>query len=84
LLFSYRSGTCGNGNILVKRFFSDQQKWEMYLKNPLFEGVEDKDNRAAYHQFIKVQMETFIFYGFGVGHQWLKQATKFVMQQLLI
>ena len=61
LLFSYRSGTCGNGNILVKRFLPEQMEWEVYLKEPLFEGVEADDDRAAYHQFVKDSKGNFHF-----------------------
>lgn len=53
LLFSYRSGTSGRGNILVNRFIAEEQKWERYLSDPLFEGSSEKDNRSAYHSFIK-------------------------------
>ena len=53
LLFSYRSGTCGNGNILVNRFETESKKWERYMKEALFEGVEESDTRAAYHRFVR-------------------------------
>jgi hypothetical protein len=61
LLFSYRSGSCGNGNILINRFLPDEEKWERYLKTPLFEGVEENDNRAAYHKFVKDSEGNFHF-----------------------
>nr|WP_319509483.1 BNR repeat-containing protein [uncultured Draconibacterium sp.] len=61
LLYSYRSGSCGNGNILVKRFLPEQKEWEVYLKEPLFEGVEANDDRAAYHQFVKDSEGNFHF-----------------------
>lgn len=53
LLFSYRSGTCGNGNILVNRFEPEHQRWVRHLDTPLFEGIEADDDRAAYHRFVK-------------------------------
>jgi hypothetical protein len=53
LLFSYRSGTCGNGNILINRFKPEEGKWERYLEKPLFEGIEENDDRAAYHHWVK-------------------------------
>ena len=53
LLFSYRSGTCGNGNILINRFLPEEQQWERYLEQPLFEGIEKDDDRAAYHKWVK-------------------------------
>lgn len=61
LLYSYRSGSCGNGNILVKRFLPEKKEWEVYLKEPLFEGVEADDDRAAYHQFVKDSEGNFHF-----------------------
>ncbi|HUV62965.1 MAG TPA: BNR repeat-containing protein, partial [Sedimentisphaerales bacterium] len=53
LLFSYRSGTCGNGNILVNRFEPENERWVRHLNTPLFEGIEANDNRAAYHTYTK-------------------------------
>jgi hypothetical protein len=53
LLFSYRAGTCGNGNILVNRYNVEKQRWERYLKDALFEGIEAADDRAAYHHFVR-------------------------------
>jgi hypothetical protein len=61
LLFSYRSGTCGNGNILINRFLPQQGKWERYLEKPLFEGIEKNDDRAAYHQWVKGSNGDFHF-----------------------
>ncbi|MEX0332011.1 MAG: BNR repeat-containing protein [Puniceicoccaceae bacterium] len=61
LLFSYRSGSCGNGNILVNRFNTDSLEWERYLQVPLFEGVEESDDRAAYHSFVKDSSGNFHF-----------------------
>lgn len=61
LLFSYRSGTCGNGNILVNRFLPNEKIWELYLTEPLFEGIEANDDRAAYHQFVKDSEGDFHF-----------------------
>ena len=61
LLFSYRSGTCGNGNILVNRYISQSGRWERYLTEPLFEGVEAKDDRAAYHRWKKDAQGDFHF-----------------------
>ncbi|MBX2816493.1 MAG: BNR repeat-containing protein [Saprospiraceae bacterium] len=53
LLFSYRSGTCGNGNILVNHFAPHSSTWTRYLTKPLFEGIEKDDKRAAYHKFVR-------------------------------
>ncbi|GAA4950427.1 hypothetical protein GCM10023314_24670 [Algibacter agarivorans] len=61
LLFSYRSGTCGNGNILINRFLAKEQKWERYLEQPLFEGIEANDDRAAYHNWVKDSHGDFHF-----------------------
>lgn len=61
LLFSYRSGTCGNGNILINRFDPKSQKWERYLEKPLFEGIEKNDDRAAYHHWVKDSKGNFHF-----------------------
>ena len=61
LLFSYRSGTCGNGNILVNRFIPESETWERYLKDPLFEGIEENDDRAAYHSFVRDTSGNFHF-----------------------
>ncbi|NND08664.1 MAG: hypothetical protein HKN87_20005 [Saprospiraceae bacterium] len=61
LLFSYRSGTCGNGNILVNRYISRAGRWERYLKQPLFEGIEADDDRAAYHRWSKDSDGNFHF-----------------------
>lgn len=61
LLFSYRSGSCGNGNILINQFLPDEQRWERYLNKPLFEGVEKDDDRAAYHKWVKDSKGDFHF-----------------------
>lgn len=53
LLFSYRSGSCGNGNILINRYLPKEGQWERYLEQPLFEGIEANDDRAAYHKWVK-------------------------------
>ncbi|NJN35318.1 MAG: hypothetical protein HC817_14765 [Saprospiraceae bacterium] len=53
LYYSYRSGASGNGITLINRFYHDTQKWERYIKTPLFDGIEKNDNRSAYHQFVK-------------------------------
>lgn len=61
LLYSYRSGTCGNGNILINRYKPEEAKWERYLEQPLFEGVEANDDRAAYHHWVKDANGNFHF-----------------------
>ena len=61
LMFSYRSGTCGNGNILVNRFEPDQQRWVRHLQTALFEGTAEGDNRAAYHSFVRDSDGNFHF-----------------------
>ncbi len=61
LLFSYRSGTCGNGNILVNRFLPRENRWERYLEEPLFAGIEADDDRAAYHHFVRDKQGNFHF-----------------------
>ncbi len=61
LLFSYRSGTCGNGNILVNRYHPRKGEWERYLDQPLFEGIEENDDRAAYHHWVKDSKGNFHF-----------------------
>ncbi|NNF32526.1 MAG: hypothetical protein HKN68_00345 [Saprospiraceae bacterium] len=61
LLFSYRSGTCGNGNILINRYNPQEGKWERYLDKPLFEGIEEDDDRAAYHHWVKDSNGNFHF-----------------------
>ncbi len=53
LFFSYRSGSAGNGNVLINRYLPKQGKWERYLATPLFEGIEAEANRAAYHSFTR-------------------------------
>ena len=53
LLFSYRAGTCGNGNILINQYQTENNSWIRYLNKPLFEGIEKDDDRAAYHRFVK-------------------------------
>ena len=52
LFFSYRSGTCGNGVILINKFNTDNLAWERYSDQPLFDGIEENNDRAAYHRFI--------------------------------
>lgn len=59
LLFSYRSGSCGNGNVLVNRFDTETGQWERYLKEALFEGIEESDTRAAYHHFVRDEAGNF-------------------------
>ena len=61
LYFSYRSGTCGNGNILVNQFNPTTMQWGRYLDKPLFEGIEANDDRAAYHRFVKDSEGNFHF-----------------------
>jgi len=61
LYFSYRSGTCGNGNILINQFDAASQSWNRYLNKPLFEGIEKNDDRAAYHKFVKDSDGNFHF-----------------------
>jgi len=52
LYFSYRSGTCGNGNVLINQFNPNTNQWIRYLNQPLFEGIEKDDDRAAYHKSV--------------------------------
>lgn len=61
LLFSYRSGSCGNGNILINRFHAQKQQWMRHLQTPLFAGISADDNRAAYHRFVKDSSGRFHF-----------------------
>lgn len=61
LMFSYRSGTCGNGNILVNLYNPEKNQWERYLEKSLFEGVEADDDRAAYHHWVKDSNGDFHF-----------------------
>lgn len=61
LLYSYRAGSCGNGNILINRFLPEELKWERYLEQPLFEGIEKDDDRAAYHHWVKDDNGDFHF-----------------------
>lgn len=61
LYFSYRSGTCGNGNILINHFDAESESWKRYLNMPLFEGIEIDDDRAAYHKFVKDSEGNFHF-----------------------
>ena len=61
LLFSYRSGTCGNGNILLNQFNPETGTWKRYLEKPLFEGIEKDDQRAAYHKFVRDSAGNFHF-----------------------
>jgi hypothetical protein len=61
LLFSYRSGTCGNGNILINKYNPKEGTWERYLNKPLFEGIEENDDRAAYHHWVKGSNGDFHF-----------------------
>jgi hypothetical protein len=59
LLFSYRAGSCGNGNVLVNQFNPVTGEWKRYLKEPLFEGIEASDDRAAYHHFVRDEAGNF-------------------------
>ena len=61
LLYSYRSGTCGHGNILVNRYLPEEGSWERYLKKPLFAGLDEGDSRAAYHRFVRDSQGNFHF-----------------------
>jgi len=61
LLFSYRSGTCGNGNILVNRYQPENGQWVRHLATPLFEGAQENDKRAAYHTYTKDSEGNFHF-----------------------
>ena len=53
LFYSYRSGTSGDGNVLVNKFLPEQGRWIRYLTKPLFEGKGKTSDRSAYHQFTK-------------------------------
>ncbi|MFR9496280.1 MAG: BNR repeat-containing protein [Rikenellaceae bacterium] len=59
LYYSYRSGTCGDGNIMVNKFDTETLSWSRYLNEPLFLGVEENSDRAAYHRFIVDEQGTF-------------------------
>jgi len=61
LYYSYRDGTCGDGNILVNRFIPDENRWERYLPESLFEGIVDDKTRAAYHHWVKDSKGNFHF-----------------------
>ena len=51
LLYSYRIGGSGNGNIFVNRFLPETLSWERYLDEPLFLGISGNETRSAYHQY---------------------------------
>lgn len=53
LYYSYRCGTCGDGDIIVNKFIPETLEWQRYLEEPLFAGVEANEDRAAYHKKIK-------------------------------
>lgn len=59
LYYSYRYGTCGNGNIMVNKFDPETCEWSRFLDEPLFMGVEKNSDRAAYHKFIVDDEGTF-------------------------
>ncbi len=59
LYYSYRSGSCGDGNILVNQFDPESCEWNRYLNEPLFQGVEENSDRAAYHKFVVDDQGTF-------------------------
>ena len=61
LFYSYRSGTSGDGNVLVNKYLPDQGKWVRYLTKPLFEGRGKASDRSAYHQFTKDANGNFHF-----------------------
>lgn len=52
LLYSYRTGSSGDGNIHVNRYLPQKDLWQRHLDQPLFEGREaDGSTRNAYHQY---------------------------------
>lgn len=53
LYYSYRCGSCGDGDIIVNHFLPETGEWQRYLEKPLFEGVEEHQDRAAYHKKMK-------------------------------
>lgn len=53
LYHTYRSGGSGDGDIFVNRFLPEEQIWERNSDEPLFEGVEENENRSAYHKWVK-------------------------------
>ena len=61
LLFNYRAGSCGDGNILVKQFDTETMRWFDYMDRPLFLGVEDDNDRAAYHTYARDAAGDFHF-----------------------
>lgn len=61
LFYSYRAGTCGNGNIMVNRYLPGEGRWERFLGESLFYGIEENDDRAAYHHWVKDSKGDFHF-----------------------
>jgi len=61
LYFSYRDGSCGDGNIMVNRYLPGENRWERFLPNSLFEGIVDGETRAAYHHWVKDSNGDFHF-----------------------
>lgn len=61
LFFSYRAGTCGDGNILINRYKPEEGRWERFLEGSLFEGIEENNTRAAYHHWVKDSNGDFHF-----------------------
>lgn len=59
LLFLYRDGTCGNGNTRVNIFNTETLAWERPFKEPLFQGIIDTTDRAAYFKIKKDETGNF-------------------------
>lgn len=53
LYFSYRTGSSGNGNVLVNRFDPEKKIWRRYISSSLFDGMTDTNSRSAYHTFTR-------------------------------
>lgn len=49
LLYSYRTGSSGNGVVLVNRYVNSEKRWVRHIDKPLFDGIVGESSRSAYH-----------------------------------
>ena len=80
LLFVYRSGSSGRGNLVMNRYSLKEHKWTR-VQDILIDG---ENKRNAYWQLYVDEKGTILFHGYGARPGMWKQTMIFVMPVLLI
>ncbi len=61
LLYSYRTGSSGNGIVLVNRYINAEKRWVRHVDRPLFDGIVGDSSRSAYHSNTRDQDGNYHF-----------------------